>query len=83
STSSRARSSPCKRRGANQGLRREPAEIWEMRSPSQGFLLLYANPLAFAVAPSFLWAFARECPRIHRRTRLDDLARRWSRPARC
>ena len=38
--------------------------------------LLYAHPLAFAVAPAFLWAFARECPRIHCRTRLDDFARR-------
>ena len=27
-------------------------------------------------SPAFLWAFARECPRIRRRTRLDDLARR-------
>ena len=32
-------------------------------------------PLAFAVSPAFLWAFARECPQVHRRTRLDDLAR--------
>ena len=31
---------------------------------------------AFLFAPAFLWAFARECPRVHRRTRLDDLARR-------
>ena len=27
-------------------------------------------------APAFLWAFARECPRVLRRTWLDDLARR-------
>ena len=52
------------------------ASVWEMPAPTRVFLLLYAYPLAFAVAPSFLWAFARECPRIHRRTRLDDLARR-------
>ena len=52
------------------------ASVWEMPAPTRVFLLLYGYPLAFAVAPSFLWAFARECPRIHHRTRLDDLARR-------
>ena len=31
---------------------------------------------AFLFAPAALWAFARECPRVHRRTWLDDLARR-------
>ena len=31
---------------------------------------------SFVFAPAFLWAFARECPRVHRRTWLDDLARR-------
>ena len=30
----------------------------------------------FLFAPTVLWAFARECPRVHRRTWLDDLARR-------
>ena len=38
------------------------------------FVALYVP--AFLFAPAFLWAFARECPRVHRRTRLDDLARR-------
>ncbi|MDE2928078.1 MAG: hypothetical protein OXT71_16915 [Acidobacteriota bacterium] len=38
------------------------------------FACLYVP--AFHFSPAFLWAFARECPRIHRRTRLDDLARR-------
>ena len=52
------------------------ASVWDMPAPARVFLLVYAYPLAFAVAPAFLWAFARECPRIHRRTRLDDLARR-------
>ena len=33
----------------------------------------------FLLAPAFLWAFARECPRAHRRTRLDDVARRMIR----
>ena len=33
----------------------------------------YVHPFQFA--PAFLWAFARECPRLRRRTRLDDLAR--------
>ena len=27
------------------------------------------------MSPAFLWAFARECPQVRRRTRLDDLAR--------
>ena len=52
------------------------SSVWDMAGPTRAFLLLYAYPLAFAVAPAFLWAFARECPRVHRRTRLDDLARR-------
>ena len=34
----------------------------------------YVFPSLFA--PVCLWAFARECPWVHRRTRLDDLARR-------
>ena len=34
----------------------------------------YVFPFVFA--PAFLWAFARECPRLRRRTRLDDLASR-------
>ena len=44
--------------------------------PATGRLLgyLYVHPHLYA--PAFLWAFARECPHIHRRTRLDDLARR-------
>ena len=38
----------------------------------------FAHPYVypFMFAPAFLWAFARECPRVRRRTRLDDLARR-------
>ena len=38
-------------------------------------LVHLSYPLAFAISPAFLWAFARECPRVHRRTRLDALAR--------
>ena len=38
------------------------------------FAFPYFYPFLFA--PAFLWAFARECPRVHRGTRLDDLARR-------
>ena len=38
------------------------------------FAFPYVYPFLFA--PAFLWAFARECPRVHRGTRLDDLARR-------
>ena len=43
-------------------------------APTRVFFYLYAYPYAFA--PAVLWAFARECPRVHRRTRLDDLAYR-------
>ena len=38
------------------------------------FAFPYFYPFLFA--PPFLWAFARECPRVHRGTRLDGLARR-------
>ena len=38
------------------------------------FVALYVP--AFLFAPAFLWAFARECPLVHLRTRFDDLARR-------
>ena len=38
------------------------------------FAFPYFYPFLFA--PAFLWAFARECPRVHRGTRLDGLARR-------
>ena len=31
---------------------------------------------SFLFAPAFLWTFARECPRVHRRAGLDDFARR-------
>ena len=52
------------------------ASFPEIATPTRVFLLLYAFPQAYAVAPVFLWAFARECPRVHRRTALDDFARR-------
>ena len=49
-------------------------------SPEQraGDAELYGYPWVypFLFAPAFLWAFARACPRVHRRTRLDDLSRR-------
>ena len=47
--------------------------LWELPPPSTLFLYLYGYPFGFA--PAFLWAFARECPRLRRRTGLDDLAR--------
>ena len=40
--------------------------------PNFGYPYVYP----FLFAPACLWAFARECPRVHRRTWLDDLARR-------
>ena len=48
--------------------------FWDVPLPTVVFLHL-SYPLAFAISPAFLWAFARECPQVHRRTRLDDLAR--------
>ena len=39
-------------------------------------LVGYLHVPAYLFAPAFLWVFARECPRVHRRGRLDDLARR-------
>ena len=52
------------------------ASVWAMPGPTRAFLLLIGYPVALAAPPAFLWAFARECPRLHRRTSLDDLARR-------
>ncbi len=52
------------------------ASVWEIPGPTRAFLLLCGYPLAFAIPPAFLWAFARECPRVCRRTGLDDVARR-------
>ena len=50
------------------------AFLQHLPAASRLFVALYVP--AFLFAPAFLWAFARECPRVHRRTRLDDLARR-------
>ena len=44
--------------------------------PASSRLFLYLYVPSYLFAPAFLWAFARECPRVHRRARLDDLARR-------
>ena len=49
------------------------ALLWGM-DPRELFGYPWVYPFLFA--PAFLWAFARACPRVHRRTRLDDLARR-------
>ena len=43
--------------------------------PNFGYPYVYP----FLFAPACLWAFARECPRVYRRTWLDDLARRMGR----
>ena len=50
------------------------AYLQHLPADSRLFVALYVP--AFLFAPAFLWAFACECPRVHRRTRLDDLARR-------
>ena len=47
--------------------------------PASSRLFLYLYIPSFLFAPAFLWAFARECPRVHRRSRLDDLSRRMVR----
>ena len=49
------------------------ALMWGM-DPRELFGYPWVYPFLFA--PAFLWAFARACPRVHRRTRLDDLSRR-------
>ena len=49
------------------------ALLWGV-DPRELFGYPWVYPFMFA--PAFLWAFARACPRVHRRTRLDDLARR-------
>ena len=46
----------------------------EIPPRTQLFFMLYVPSYVFA--PAVLWAFARECPGICRRTRLDDFARR-------
>ena len=51
-----------------------PTYVLDMPSATKLFLSLYLPSYLFA--PAFLWAFARECPRVQRRTRLDDLALR-------
>ena len=44
--------------------------------PESTKLFAYLHIPSFLFAPALLWGFARECPRVHRRTRLDDFARR-------
>ena len=55
------------------------ASIWAIPGPIMAWLHLCGFPLAFGIPPAFLWAFARECPRVHRHTPLDSLAR-WMVP---
>ena len=50
------------------------AFLQHLPTPNRLFGALYVP--AFLFAPAFLWAFARECPQVHLRTRFDDLARR-------
>ena len=50
------------------------AFLQQLPAANRVFTALYVP--AFLFAPAFLWAFARECPRVHRRTWHDDLARR-------
>ena len=51
-----------------------PTYLLEMPPATKLFLSLYLP--SYLLAPAVLWAFARECPRVQRRTRFDDLALR-------
>ena len=51
-----------------------PAYVLELPPATTLFICLYLQ--AFLFAPAILWAFARECPQVQRRTRFDDLALR-------
>ena len=53
-------------------LRGAPRQVEPFGYPDFAFPYVYP----FVFAPAFLWAFARECPRVRRGTRLDGLARR-------
>ena len=48
--------------------------ILNLSAPMRPFLWLCTGPFLFA--PVFLWAFARECPHVTRRGRLDDFVGR-------
>ena len=50
------------------------AFLQQLPAANRLFVALYVP--AFLFAPAFLWAFARECPQVHLRTRFDDLASR-------
>ena len=49
------------------------AHLLDLPASSRLFLYLYVP--SFMFSPVFLWAFARECPRVQYRARLDDVAR--------
>ena len=49
------------------------AFIQDAPAPVRLFLYLYVP--SFVFAPAFLWMFARECPRVHRRAPLDHFTR--------
>ena len=77
----------CLLKTTNAPLLMLPAFLLEMPPPQEHAAFLQHLPAAsrlfaalyvpaFLFAPAFLWAFARECPQVHRRTWLDDLARR-------
>ena len=51
-------------------------EAFALEASAPAKLLAHVYVLPFLFAPAFLWAFARECPRARRRTRLDGLTRR-------
>ena len=52
------------------------ALLASLRGIPQSELFGYPYVYPFLFAPAFLWAFALECPRVRRRSRLDLLVRR-------
>ena len=56
-----------------------PPHLFEgyiLNMPAPMRLLFWSGAGPFLFAPVFLWAFARECPQVARRARLDDFAGR-------
>ena len=64
-----------------------PAVLWGIPPPESSLTLIQDLPVlsrlfgyvyvpTYVFAPTFLWAFSRECPRVHRRTWVDSLASR-------
>ena len=53
----------------------EQSSAFVQALPASNRLFSYLYVPSFLFAPAFLWAFARECPQVDHRARLDNLAR--------